>query len=937
MPVRRRTAALLVGIPVLVLFLLLVIPLAFGGRIAAAVKAGLDRNLDARVDWTDSSVGLIRGFPNVTLRLDSLSVRGTGAFETDTLLTVRRLRTVLDVRSVIRNLRGSGPVVVRAVDIDGPAVRLLRLPDGRANWAITRPSAEPAEPTRQAAAVELRRLVVREGALRLDDRQLGLQAEITGLEHALSGDFRQQQFTAETTLGADSVSVQFAGVPYLRRARLRAAASVHADMAARRFTLRENSISLNQLVLHSEGTLDLGDGPAVDVSFAAPGTAFADILSLVPAVYANDFAALQTAGRMTVAGRIAGGIAAGEFPALDISARVEDGSFRYPDLVLPARDIAFDLSVTNPGGSADSTTVRLANARFRLGDDLMQGELLVRTPVSDPDVAVQLRGRLDLANVQRTMKLGTTSQLAGVVEADASMRARQSDVDAQRHERIEADGTVQLTNVMVTAGEPARTVHVDEALLRFTPSHVDLAALRARSGNTDVSVTGSLDNVLGYVLLGGDLRGDARIAGSWVDLNEWRSDDEMQAVPVPANLDLSARADLDRVTFGTLDMRNAAGTLRVAGARATLEAFRVDVLDGRMALSGFYETTDPGRPAFDMQVALEDIDVPAAFAGLATVRTFAPIAGYARGRASADLRLTAPLEQDMTPVLDVLTGAGSLTTSNLRVEGFPLLDRLADRLDVNLLRNPGFVNVQAAFEIRDGRMFVKPFDVTTGPLTLGVAGSNGMDRSLDYRLAVKLPAAAAGPGVARALPALAALAGRNGAASPSVEIGVLVGGTVDDPTMSLELRDLTDAVTRGAEDAVRDRVADGVASAAERADQAAAEARQRAREEAARLVEAAEVRAELIRSEARELAERVRQQGRLRGDSLEARAGNPAARLAARAAADRMRQEADAQADRIVEEADQRAAAVVAEARRRAAAVEAGEEGEAGGGVEGAP
>jgi F0F1-type ATP synthase membrane subunit b/b' len=280
----------------------------------------------------------------------------------------------------------------------------------------------------------------------------------------------------------------------------------------------------------------------------------------------------------------------------------------------------------------------------------------------------------------------------------------------------------------------------------------------------------------------------------------------------------------------------------------------------------------------------------------------------------------------MTPVLDVLTGTGSLTTSNLVIEGFPLLDRLAERLDVNQLRNPGFIDMQAAFDIRDGRMFVRPFDVTTGPLTLGVSGSNGMDRSLDYRLVLRLPSSAAGPGVARALPGLAALAGRAGMEAADVEIGVLVGGSVQDPSLSLELRELAGSVARGAEQALRDRAAEQVESATERADQAAAEARQRAREEAARLVEAAETRAEQIRAEARELAERVRQEGRERGDSLVVRAGNPAARLAAQAAADRVRREADAQADRMVAEADQRAADVVAEARRRAADVEAGGE-----------
>jgi hypothetical protein len=924
MPVRRRTAALVVGVPVLVLLLLLLVPAAFSGRIAAAVRGGLERSLDAHVDWTGASVGLIRGFPNLTLRLDSLSVRGTGVFEADTLLTVNRLSTVLDVRSVVRNLRDAGPVVVRTVDVDAPEVRLLRLADGRSNWDIVRPSETSREPARRGAEVQLRRVVIRDGVVRLADRQAGLVAAIVGLEHTLSGDFRQQQFTLESETAADSVSVQFAGVPYLHRARLRVDAKVGADMTARRFTLQDNSISLNELVLRSAGTLDLGNSPAVDVSFTAPSTDFADILSLVPAIYTNDFQAIQTAGRMTVAGRVAGGIGEGEFPGFDITARVEDGSFRYPDLPLPARDIAFDLTMANPGGSADSTVVRLDGVRIRLGDDLMQGALTLRTPVSDPDVAVQLQGRLDLANVQRTMKLDDVERLAGVIVADASMRARQSDVDARRHERIEADGTVELAGVVVAMQQPARTVHIDEALLRFTPSHVELVALRARSGNTAVNVTGSLDNILGYALLGGDLRGEARITGPWVDLNEWRSDDEMQAVPVPAGIDLAAQAELDRVTFGTLDMRNATGALRVAGARATLEAFRVDVLDGGMMLSGFYETTDPQRPAFDMQVSLQDINVPDAFANLATVRAFAPIAEYARGRASADLRLTAPLEQDMTPVLEVLTGTGSLTTSNLVIEGFPLLDRLAERLDVNQLRNPGFTDMQAAFDIRNGRMFVRPFDVTTGPLTLGVSGSNGMDRSLDYRLVLRLPASAAGPGVGRALPGLAALAGRAGMEAADVEIGVLVGGSVQDPSLSLELREVAGSVARGAEQALRDRAAERVESATERADQAAADARQRAREEAARLVEAAEVRAEQIRAEARELAERVRQEGRERGDSLVVRANNPAARLAAQAAADRVRRAADEQADRMVAEADQRAADVVAEARRRAAEVEAG-------------
>ena len=47
------------------------------------------------------------------------------------------------------------------------------------------------------------------------------------------------------------------------------------------------------------------------------------------------------------------------FPSFAINTKVDNAAFQYPDLPLPARDIFVDLSLTNPGGSADSTVVKL--------------------------------------------------------------------------------------------------------------------------------------------------------------------------------------------------------------------------------------------------------------------------------------------------------------------------------------------------------------------------------------------------------------------------------------------------------------------------------------------------------------------------------------------------------------------------------------------------
>ena len=69
-------------------------------------------------------------------------------------------------------------------------------------------------------------------------------------------------------------------------------------------------------------------------------------------------------------------------------------------------------------------------------------------------------------------------------------------------------------------------------------------------------------------------------------------------------------------------------------------------------------------------------------------RALAPVARYARGTFSADLDLSGSLARNMTPVLDVLDGEGSLQTSRIAIEGFPLLERLSDALRFPDLGHP---------------------------------------------------------------------------------------------------------------------------------------------------------------------------------------------------------------------------------------------------------
>jgi hypothetical protein len=907
---------------------LLASPVLFKGRIEERVRGEIERATRVQVAWSDVGLTFFRDFPNLTLSLRDLTVVGTGRFEGDTLAAVGTVRLALRSGSIVSALRQSGPIVVRSVRIEEPAVQLRVLEDGEANWDGLRPRRtteerrESGEGIFRDLAVELRSFELSDGSVVLDNARSGLFASLEGLRHSLSGNFSRESLLASTETHAERTSLRFAGTPWLTGVALDLSADLDIDRAETRVRLLENELRLNELLLRLSGEVaGRGGDVALNLAFDAPSSELGQLLSLVPAIYARDFEALETAGAITAAGRIQGTYGENAFPAFALAVTVEDGSFRYPDLPLPARALSADLSIDNPGGDVDSTVVSLSRFHVEIGEQPLDATLTLRTPVSDPDAEVQVHGTLDLGAVAQTLKLEDVEGLSGALTADVAVRARRSDIDSARYERIAAHGTLSARDVTMRSPELRQPITVEEAAIELSPSRASLHSLRATLGSSDVQATGAIDNLLAFLLNREPLRGAGTFASRRVVLDEWRSEDELAAIPVPMMLDLTLDGTIERLSFEALEMTDARGRLRVQDERLTLEGFSLETLGGRVGLNGHYETTDPAQPTFALDVLLDSLDVAGASAALLTVRTLAPVARYARGTFSANLDLSGALGPDLSPVLQELDGGGSLATSRIAIEGFPLLDRMADLLALSALSHPTVDAVRSSIRIQDGRLHVAPFQVGVGGLAMTVSGSNGIDQSLDYTLGLAVLGSGLGTAATAVVRDLAARAGVDLAGADSVRVGVRVTGTVAEPALSLGLEETATSLGGLASQAAEAAVERQVEEAQRRLEASREEARLRARAQADSLVADAEERAAAIRAEARRLADEVRAEGNRAADEVLSRATNPLARVAAEPVAERLRQEAEARARGLEREADERADALVAEARRRADAL----------------
>lgn len=937
---------------VILLALMIILPIVFKGKIMEQVKVAINQHVNGTVDFDDFRLSFFRSFPDVSFRLDGLSVVGVEPFEGEPLAEIGSIYVSVNLMSLF----GDSGYEIKTIRIDDPVLSFKVLADGTANWDIVKESEIPipdedteeeedAEPL--AFQVALRQFQIRNAHVVFDDRSMNMYARIQNFNHTLRGDFTAD-FTSiairNTTI--ESLLVRYEGVPYLNNVFAEFTADIDADLNAFEFTFRDNSFRLNDLMLVFDGSFGMpGEDMVMDFTFSSPQTAFKSFLSLVPAVYAQDFDGLETDGTLGFGGFVKGVFSEESIPGFGLRIDVENGMFQYPDLPAAVTDVQIKTRIDNPGGDIDFTVVDVSKFSLNVGGNPVDFRLNLRTPVSDPQIDAMLKGVLDLGKVKDFYPLEAEEQLAGVIQSDIVARGRLSSIENQRYNEFVFTGQFSVNDLHYASADFPDGVQIPRADLRFSPQFVQLRTFELKMGPSDISANGRIDNILGFALNDEMLSGRFETYSSHFDLNPFMvtTEDEpvveegepveLAAIEVPGNINFSLQSRFDRLLFGDLEITNITGGIMIADQAVKMNNLRMHMLGGNMVLNGSYTARDIEHPEIAFGLQISNFDIGTTFHTFNTFATIAPLGERASGRFSAGFDLNAVLDHQLQPDLNTLAGGGNFRSSAIEIENSPALVSLAENLRMDRFRKFNVRDVALKFAFANGRVEVEPFDISFGNSIATISGNHGFDQSINYLMNMSVPRAEFGGAANQVLDNLvgqAAGRGLNITPGETVHMGVAITGTVTEPSLSVRLSETTGDVRQQMMDALEDAVMDVLDDVKDRAKEEVEQVKEQAREElekrAQQVVADAEAQAARIRREAKSSADAIRQEARAQAKKLEDEASGPVAKTAARRTGQEMIRNADRRADDLEKEADNRASQLEKEAQERAKRIRAGEE-----------
>lgn len=923
----KKGIKILIAVVACILGILLIVPLMLKGKIKDIAETTANEMLEAKVSLGDVSMNFFSDFPNASLGVKDVAIVGINDFSGDTLANVGELDVVINLVSLFGD-----SYEINEVELNDATLNAKLLANGLTNWdiVISSDSTEVEEDTTASSPfkLDLDDFSVNNLSVSYDDQMDSMFAAVKGLDLQLVGDISLDLQTLaniekfkmavgqliykdekgslgadlrnvsmdfsgsmsdkisniSTTLSVDSLSLLMENIPYLSNVKTEAEIELEADLENNKFKFGKNYLKLNEIKANFEGFVHvLESSMDMDLKINTPDIDFKQILSLIPIIYKDDFASLQTSGSVNLNAFAKGRMAGDTLPELNIDLNIADAMFKYPDLPSSVKDINIAANVRNNGNITDSTQISVSQLAFNMAGNPFKVSLGVKTPISNPDFNFAANGKLDLGKIVEVVHLEDIS-LKGIFNAALVAEGKMSYIDKEEYEKFHINGDLNLADFVLDMSSLNYDVLINEAKLGFSSQFINLNA-GLTLGESDVALKGKLQNFIQYIMRGETIKGSLDVNSKLLNVSELLGEEESEttevaedttagssSIHIPGNLDFALNANIATLLYDGIELKDIIAALSIKDQKAKINSIKANTMGGSLGLSGTFDTQDTLKPVVDFDIDVKDMIIAKVFTDITTANKLVPLLADANGNFSMNMDFHSDMDSELNPILNSINASGNVISKEVGLDSVAALEKIAELVKYPALKNPSLKDISIKFLIKDGRVTADPFETFIQTAKLNVSGSSGLDQTLDYVTTITLP---------ESIKSLVPLA-----------IDVKIGGTFRNPKISI-----------GAEKTLENLKETAIETVTKVVDEAKEKAIAAAKESKEKLVQAAIKQKESLVKVATESGNKLVAKAQQQSDSLQAKANNPIAKAAAKKTGDALVKKAQEQSKKLVNDA----------------------------------
>ena len=786
----KRTLLISSGVLAVIIIFLFVTPLMLKGKLEQNIKSTINENVNVTVAWDGFSLSMFRHFPKLSVEMNKLSVAALSG--NDTLLHVEN---ILISTSLIDAIRGSN-FNMKSCFINRPVLRMRVNADSIANWEIFKNTIINNDNSEVSAKNSGRpdylpkKIEINDASFLFSDITKNVTTGIVGLNLKII----EKRAGLDVSMNINDIDFTKNNIHYIKNIPFDFDANIGIDWENSALKFNENTLSFNKIPMQLTGGITKsGKGFDVVMNLDGKETDFKTLLAFMPDAYAEKAGEPETKGTFIIEAEAKGHFAdMNHLPKYNFRFEVNDGFLHYPDKAKSIENIRVEFNINNPYGTPDSAVIRMNDFHFELDNNPFDAALYL----SNTAFNANMTGIIDFSALKEALPLDV--EIKGIANSNLTIEGDYAMLETEQYDKIKSEGDIKLKDFEFVNSDFPAGVRIDDADISFLPKYAELKSFKGKVGVSDFSIKGKVENYLGYVLKDGVLKGKFTHHTNRFDTNELMRiyysknksrNDSINKEPsgkilVSPNLDIEMASRFDKILFDKLELSNTTGTVKIRDSKVMLDGLKTGLLNGQMVMTGEYDTRDILKPSIDFNILISSIDVNMAAKSFTVVETMVPIAQNARGAVSGNLKLKGLVNNGLSPVLNTLNGSGTLKSGNIEISESNVQKALVAMLKDQRYNMARISDLNMNFDIENGDITVKPFNVDFSGKKVNIAGRQMLDRTIDYN--IKIPFSRS---------EINSVAGLLGGKLPPIGndfiVGILVTGTSNDPNLKIDIDNIT--------------------------------------------------------------------------------------------------------------------------------------------------
>ena len=420
-------------------------------KLTPVVLDAANQTLNAHLDMESVELTFFSTFPQFGLKvkngsLVSKALNDSSWCKTDSLLSFKECVLTVNPIAYLTENR----IVVHNLSLEEVAVYAYRNKAGKANWEVTRASADtiPADTasTDFNSEIDIRNIELKHANLVFDDRNTDIYSRI---------DDANLKLRLSLTKGISTLGLKFdnKNILFWQQGELlvnKIATSLRTDIMVDRQTavwkLKDTELDVNGIRLDVNGAFrrdTVAKTIGMDLEYGLHAPSMETVLRMIPKSYVKD-SKVSAKGEVTVSGRVRGVYGDKKLPAVSLKIGIKEASAQYKGLPYGIDEVTADFDAYVDLMRHQPSYLNLKIFHFKGAHTEVLADAKVDDLLDDPLITFHTKSTVDLDALAKTFPLQESVTITGKLDADMGMKCRLSALKKQDIGRMKLGGKLEL-------------------------------------------------------------------------------------------------------------------------------------------------------------------------------------------------------------------------------------------------------------------------------------------------------------------------------------------------------------------------------------------------------------------------------------------------------------------------------------------------------------